>query len=143
MDVAVQQQSTTDPRLGMSVVHRRYVPRGAGYAAGGVLDASYTLRMFEDAVIEMCIRTDGDEGQLVGYSGVDLLEPVHPGDVLEAEATLTRIGNTSRAIALEARVVCRAVAPEELRRHATTSTAARVLEEPLVVMRATGTVVVE
>ncbi len=138
----VEQQRDQDPRVGMTVVHRRYVPRGEAHFAGKLVDGAYILRLLGDAATEMCIRTDDDEGQLVGFREVDFLEPVHTGDVVEAEATLVRIGNTSREIALEARVVCRAA--EHLRsRRPTSDSASHVLEEPLVVVRATGTVVVE
>jgi 3-aminobutyryl-CoA ammonia-lyase len=55
--------------------------------------------------------------------------------VIEATATVIRVGRRSREIAFEARVVCRA-APEH------GPSASRVLAAPLVVVAATGTVVV-
>jgi 3-aminobutyryl-CoA ammonia-lyase len=55
--------------------------------------------------------------------------------MLEATATLTRIGRRSRGVAFQAQVVCRA-APHR------TPSAADVLDEPVCVVRATGTVVV-
>ncbi len=57
------------------------------------------------------------------------------GDVIEATATLTRIGNRSRGITFEARVVCRAV-PER------GPSASDVLDPPILVTSAEGTVVV-
>jgi 3-aminobutyryl-CoA ammonia-lyase len=54
---------------------------------------------------------------------------------VEASATLTRIGNRSREITFEARVVCRA-APER------GPSCADVIDPALVVTRAVGTVVV-
>ncbi len=57
------------------------------------------------------------------------------GDVLEATATVTRVGRRSRGVPFEARVVCRPT-PE------VSASAAAVLAEPIVVTTATGTVVV-
>jgi 3-aminobutyryl-CoA ammonia-lyase len=57
------------------------------------------------------------------------------GDVLEATATLTRVGRRSRTVEFEARVVCRAT-PD------ISASAAAVLAEPIVATTATGTVVV-
>ncbi len=61
--------------------------------------------------------------------------PVRAGDVIEVTATITRVGTRSRDIAFEARVLCRADAERG-------PSAARVLAEPIVVVTATGTVVV-
>jgi 3-aminobutyryl-CoA ammonia-lyase len=66
---------------------------------------------------------------------VEFLAPIQAGDVLEATATITRIGNRSRELRFEARVVCRATPDHG-------PSAARVLAPPVVVTRATGTVVV-
>ena len=55
--------------------------------------------------------------------------------MIEATAVLTRVGRRSRELAFEARVVCRA----EPERGQSTS---RVLDEPLIVVTATGTIVV-
>ena len=55
----------------------------------------------------MCIRTDGDEGLFASYSDVQFLAPVRAGDVVEATATLTRVGTRSREMAFELRVVAR------------------------------------
>ena len=50
------------------------------------------LGLFGDVATEMCIRTDGDEGLFASYSDVQFRAPVHAGDVVEATATLTRVG---------------------------------------------------
>jgi 3-aminobutyryl-CoA ammonia-lyase len=91
--------------------------------------------MFGDVATELSIRSDGDEGLLAGYQEVEFLAPVRAGDVLEATAVLTRVGRRSRGLELEARVVCRS-APQR------SASAAEVLAEPLVVVRALGTLVV-
>jgi 3-aminobutyryl-CoA ammonia-lyase len=125
----------TDPRLGMSVTHRRYVPYAHAHYGGNLVDGAYVLGMFGDVATELCIRTDGDEGLFAGYDEVAFRAPVIAGDVLEATATVTRVGRRSRTVSFEARVVCRAT-PE------ISPSAAGVLEEPVVVTTATGTVVV-
>jgi len=124
-----------DPRLGMSVTHRRYVPYSHAHYGGNLVDGAYVLAMFGDVATELCIRTDGDEGLFAGYDDVAFRAPVMGGDVLEATATVTRVGTRSRGVAFEARVVCRAE-PER------GASSASVLAEPLVVTSATGTVVV-
>ena len=120
---------------GFSVTHRRYVPYAHAHYGGNLVDGAYSLGLFGDVLTELCIRTDGDEGLFAGYTKVDFVAPVLAGDVIEASATLTRIGNRSRGITFEARVVCRAQ-PER------GPSASTVLDPPLVVTTATGTVVV-
>jgi len=124
-----------DPRLGASVTHRRYVPYSHAHYGGNLVDGAYVLAMFGDVATELCIRTDGDEGLFAGYDEVAFRAPVMGGDVLEATATVTRVGTRSRAVGFEARVVCRSN-PD------VSASAATVLENPLVVTTATGTVVV-
>jgi 3-aminobutyryl-CoA ammonia-lyase len=124
-----------DPRLGLSVTHRRYVPYSHAHYGGNLVDGAYVLAMFGDVATELCIRTDGDEGLFAGYDEVAFRAPVMGGDVLEATATVTRVGTRSRAVSFEARVVCRGT-PD------VSPSAAQVLAEPIVVTIATGTVVV-
>ena len=124
-----------DPRLGLVVVHRRYVPYSHAHYAGNLVDGAYSLACFGDVATEVCIRTDGDEGLFASYSDVQFLAPVRAGDVLEVTATVVRVGRRSRELAFEARVVCRG-------RPDRGTGAAEVLADPLVATRATGTVVV-
>lgn len=119
---------------GFEVTQKRYVPYSHAHYAGNLVDGAYGLGMFGDVATELSIRTDGDEGLFAGYSSVEFLAPIRAGDVLEATATLVRIGNRSRELQFEARVVCRG-APER------GASAADVLDPPLVVTRARGTVV--
>jgi 3-aminobutyryl-CoA ammonia-lyase len=120
---------------GFSVSHRRYVPYSHAHYGGNLVDGAYGLGLFGDVGTELSIRTDGDEGLFAGYSEVAFLAPIRAGDVIEATATLVRVGNRSREIEFEARVLCRA-APDR------GPSAADVLDPPLVVTRARGTVVV-
>ncbi|HEY7858558.1 MAG TPA: hotdog domain-containing protein [Candidatus Nanopelagicales bacterium] len=126
---------TPDPRLGMTVTHRRYVPYSHAHYGGNLVDGAYVLAMFGDVVTDLCIRTDGDEGLFAGYSTVEFRAPVRAGDVLEATAVVARVGNRSRTVELVARVLCRAT-PD------VSPSAATVLSEPIVCTTATGTVVI-
>jgi len=120
---------------GFSVTHRRYVPYSHAHYGGNLVEGAYCLGLFGDVATELAIRTDGDESLLAGYTSVQLAAPVQAGDVIEATATLIRVGRRSREVSFEARVVCRA-APQR------GPSAADVLDPPLVVARAVGTIVV-
>jgi len=129
-----------DPRTGLTVTHRRYVPYSHAHYAGNLVDGAYSLAMFGDVATEVCIRTDGDEGLFASYSEVQFRAPVHAGDVVEVQATVTRVGTRSREIAFETRVVCRGASangdPDA------SPSAAVVLDPPIVATTAVGTVVV-
>ena len=125
----------SDAHEGMSVTHRRYVPAYAAHYGGELVDGAYVLSLFGDVATELSIRADGDEGLLAGYESVQFLAPVRAGDVVEVTATVTRVGNRSRQLRFDAAVCCRA-AP------ARGASAADVLEPPLPVATAVGTVVV-
>lgn len=126
---------TADPRLGMVVTHRRYVPYSDAHYAGNLVDGAYSLALFGDVATEMCIRTDGDEGLFASYSDVQFRAPVRAGDVLEISAELVRVGRRSRTLDFVARVVGRG-------RPDRSASAAEILDEPVVATTATGTVVV-
>jgi 3-aminobutyryl-CoA ammonia-lyase len=123
-----------DPRLGLTVTHRRYVPYSHAHYGGSLVDGAYVLGLFGDVGTELSIRTDGDEGLFASYSDVQFRAPVLAGDVIEVTAAVSRVGRRSREIAFEARVTCRA-------EPARGPSAASVLAEPLIVVTATGTVV--
>ncbi len=125
----------TDPRVGLTVTHRRYVPHGHAHYGGALVDGAYTLGLFGDVATELAIRADGDEGLLAGYSEVRFLAPVQAGDVLEASCEVVRVGRRSRELRCWADVVARAE-PER------GGSAARVLDPPLRVVEALATVVV-
>ena len=120
---------------GMAVQLRVRLSAADAHYGGNLVDGAHGLELFGDVVTELAIRTDGDEGLFAGYSTVEFLASIQAGDVLEATATVTRIGSRSRELRFEARVVCRA-SPDR------GPSAARVLDPPVVVTRATGTVVV-
>ena len=122
-------------QLGETVTHRRYVPHSHAHYGGALVDGAYVLGLFGDVATELCIRTDGDEGLFAGYDVVDFREPVRAGDVVEVSATVDRVGTRSRGVAFEARVCARSE-PER------GPSAAGVMDPPLVVVVAHGTVVI-
>ena len=126
---------TDDPRTGLVVTHRRYVPYSHAHYGGNLVDGAYTLALFGDVATEVCIQTDGDEGLFASYSDVQFLAPVRAGDVVEVSATVTRVGSRSRTLQFEARVVCRG-------RPDLGESAAEALAEPVISCTAVGTVVV-
>ena len=130
-----QPTAPQDPRLGLRVVHRRYVPYAHAHYAGHLVDGAYSLGLFGDVATEVCIRTDGDEGLFAGYSEVEFLAPVRAGDVLEVVAQVVRVGRRSRELLLEVYVVCRGTPGRG-------AGAAEVLDPPVLATRARGTVVV-
>jgi 3-aminobutyryl-CoA ammonia-lyase len=123
-------------QVGTTVVHRRYVSYAEAHYAGNLVDGAWGLGLFGDVATELCILTDGDEGLFASYSDVQFRAPVHAGDVVEAVATLSRVGRRSREMSFELRVVARGDTS------ARTLSAARMLEEPIVATTASGTVVV-
>ena len=127
--------SQPDPRLGLTVTHRRYVPYSHAHYGGSLVDGAYVLGLFGDVATEVCIQGDGDEGLFAAYSDVQFRAPVRAGDVLEVTAVVTRAGRRSRELSFEARVVCRADPDRG-------PSAARVVPDPIVAVTATGTVVV-
>lgn len=120
---------------GIVVTHRRYVDFSHAHYAGNLVDGAYVLGLFGDVATDLCLHTDGDEGLFAAYSQVTFHAPVQAGDVLEVSATVDQVGNRSRSLSFRARVLARSC-PEN------GSSAGRVLAEPLVVVTATGTVVV-
>jgi len=121
--------------VGLTVTHRRYVPYSHAHYGGDLVDGAYALGLFGDVATEVCIRTDGDEGLFASYSDVQFRAPIRAGDVLEVQAMVTRVGNRSRTVDFECRVVCRG-------RPDRGPSAAEVLDPPVVAVTATGVVVV-
>ncbi|HHU10199.1 MAG TPA: 3-aminobutyryl-CoA ammonia-lyase [Intrasporangiaceae bacterium] len=126
---------SNDHLVGMTVVHRRYVPYSDAHYAGNLVDGAYSLAAFGDVATEMSIRTDGNEGLFASYSDVQFKGPVRAGDCIEIEARIVRAGRRSREMEFEVRVVARGN-PER------GASAADVIDPPLVVTTARGVVVV-
>ncbi|MFD1422559.1 hotdog domain-containing protein [Laceyella sacchari] len=103
---------------------------------GNLVDGAKIMSLFGDAATEILIRHDGDEGLFVAYDMVEFLAPLYAGDFVEAVGRLEKVGNTSRKMIFEAYKVIEA-GTDPARPYA-----ARVLEQPLLVARASGTCVV-
>ncbi|MCL2203492.1 MAG: 3-aminobutyryl-CoA ammonia lyase [Defluviitaleaceae bacterium] len=116
------------------MIRLRMCAHDAHYA-GGLVDGAKMLQLFGDVATELLIRNDGDEGLFVAYDNVEFLAPVFAGDYIEATGEIVKIGNTSRKMAFTARKV---ITPDPERG----MTAAKVLAEPVLVCRASGTCVV-
>lgn len=102
---------------------------------GNLVDGARILALFGDVATELLIRSDGDEGLFAAYDLVEFKAPVYAGDYIEARGWIVRRGATSRTMEFEARKV---IAP----RPDLSPSAADVLPEPLLVVRARGTCVV-
>ncbi|MFC1895539.1 hotdog domain-containing protein [Thermodesulfobacteriota bacterium] len=102
--------------------------------AGNLVDGARVLNLFGDVATELAIRHDGDEGLFRAYSSIEFLSPVYAGDFLEVKGRIVKVGNTSRTVEFEAWKTI-TPAPEF------GETAARVLDEPILVCKATGTCV--
>jgi len=123
-----------DDRHGKVLIRLRLSQADAHYG-GNLVDGARMLALFGDVATELLIRHDGDEGLFRAYDAVEFLAPVRAGDYVEATGEITRVGTTSRAMRFEARRVIAA-------RPDLSDSAAEVLEEPVVVCRASGTCVV-
>ena len=117
-----------------SMIRLRMSSQDAHYG-GNLVDGAHMLDLFGDVATELLIMQDGDEGLFCAYDNVEFLAPVYAGDYIEAVGEITKVGNTSRKMVFEARKVVRP-------RPDISASAADVLEEPIVVCRASGTCVV-
>ena len=117
-----------------SMIRLRMSSQDAHYG-GNLVDGAHMLALFGDVATELLIMQDGDEGLFCAYDNVEFLAPVYAGDYIEAYGEITEFGNTSRKMVFEARKVVRP-------RPDISASAADVLEEPIVVCRASGTCVV-
>jgi 3-aminobutyryl-CoA ammonia-lyase len=104
--------------------------------AGGLVAGAKMMELFGDVATELLIRLDGDEGLFVAYDNVEFKAPVYAGDYLEARGEITKVGNSSRAMKFEVHKVIQLCKREGL-----AVSAAEVLDEPVLVCRATGTCV--
>lgn len=116
-----------------SMIRLRMSSQDAHYG-GNLVDGAHMLALFGDVATELLIMQDGDEGLFCAYDNVEFLAPVYAGDYIEAVGEITHVGNTSRKMVFEARKV---IAP----RPDISDSAADLLEEPVVVCRASGTCV--
>ncbi len=116
----------------MEAMIRVRIGAGDAHYGGQLVDGAHMLKLFGDVATELLIRRDGDEGLFRAYDSVDFLAPVRTGDFIEARGRIVEEGNSSRRMEFEAWKV---IAP----RPDISESAADVLEEPVLVCRATGT----
>ena len=112
-------------RLRMSMQDAHY--------GGNLVDGAKMLHLVGDAVTELLIISDGDEG-LTRIMTSENLAPVHGGDYVEVRAMLTEIGRSSRKFECTIHKVISLVDVND--------SAANVLPEPVLVLKATGVAVV-
>ena len=116
-----------------SLIRLRMSAHDAHYG-GNLVDGARMLALFGDVATELLIALDGDEGLFVAYDSVEFLAPVYAGDYIEASGEIVSVGNTSRKMRFEARKVIGV-------RSDISESAADLLDEPVVVCRASGTCV--
>jgi 3-aminobutyryl-CoA ammonia-lyase len=104
-----------------------------GHYAGGLVDGARILQLFGDAVTEVLIRHDGDEG-LMRTMNAEFLAPVRSGDYLEVRAKLIAVGKSSRTFECTAHKIVELVTPDD--------SAANVLTPPILVVKANAVAVV-
>ncbi|MBQ5434713.1 MAG: 3-aminobutyryl-CoA ammonia lyase [Bacteroidales bacterium] len=109
-----------------SMIRVRMSAKDAHYG-GNLVDGAHMLHLFGDVATELLILRDGDEGLFKAYDMVEFIAPVYAGDFIEATGEIVSEGNTSRKV----------IAP----RPDISDSAADLLEEPIVVCRASGTCV--
>lgn len=117
-----------------SMIRLRMSCHDAHYG-GNLVDGAKMLQLFGDVATELLIQRDGDEGLFKAYDSIEFLAPVYAGDFIEAVGEIVSEGNSSRKMVFEARKV---IVP----RTDISDSAADILEEPIVVCRASGTCVV-
>jgi 3-aminobutyryl-CoA ammonia-lyase len=117
-----------------SLIRLRMGTHDAHYG-GNLVDGAKMLQLFGDVATELLILSDGDEGLFKAYDAVEFLAPVYAGDFIEAVGEIVTVGKSSRKMIFEARKV---IVP----RPDINDSACDVLEEPIIVCRASGTCVV-
>jgi 3-aminobutyryl-CoA ammonia-lyase len=125
---------TDTPDHGDTVLIRLRMSAHDAHYGGNLVDGARILGLFGDVATELLIRHDGDEGLFVAYDLVEFKAPVHAGDYIEARGRITNTGTTSRTMEFTAHKVITARPDLSL-------SAAEVLAEPILVVRAHGTCV--
>lgn len=119
----------------MKAMIRMRMGSNDAHYGGNLVDGAKMLQLFGDVATELLIQNDGDEGLFKAYDSVEFLAPVFAGDYIEAVGEIVKVGNSSRKMVFEARKV---IVP----RTDINESAAEVLENPIVVCKASGTCVV-
>jgi 3-aminobutyryl-CoA ammonia-lyase len=122
--------------VGLTASHRLRLSQAAAHYGGNLVAGGHLLELFGDVATELCVRSDGDEGLLAGYSSVSFATPAYAGDFIEVVGEIIRVGNTSREMQFRVFRYAR-------QRPEVSDSAAEVLEEPELLAEATGTCVVK
>ena len=117
------------------VILRLRMSQADAHYGGNLVDGARMLALFGDVATELLIRNDGDEGLFRAYDSVEFLAPVYAGDYIEASGEIVNCGKSSRKMIFTARKVITA-------RPDISDSAAEVLDEPVIVCKASGTCVV-
>jgi 3-aminobutyryl-CoA ammonia-lyase len=115
-----------------SLIRLRMTGADAHYG-GGLVDGARIAALFGDAITEVLIRHDGDEG-LSRVMTTEFLAPVRSGDYIEIRATLVAVGKSSRRVECTAHKVMELIDSD--------GSAARVLDQPILVAKAVDIAVV-
>lgn len=121
---------------GLEARHRLRLSQADAHYGGDLVAGGRLMALFGDVATELCVRSDGDEGLLAGYSEVRFLQPVYAGDFVEIVAKIIRAGTTSREMSFQ-------VLRYASSRPDVSDSAAELTLEPEVVATATGTCVVK
>lgn len=121
--------------MSWSVVHRLRLSQADAHYGGDLVDGARALALFGDVATELLVRHDGDEGLFRAYDAVEFLAPLRAGDLVEIRGRIDRVGTTSRHVLLEAVIYGRA-------RPDLSDSAADILDDVIVAVRASGTCVV-
>lgn len=117
------------------VMIRLRMSQADAHYGGNLVDGAKMLEFFGDVATELLIRNDGDEGLFRAYDNIEFLAPVYAGDYIEVVGRIVKKGKTSRKMEFEARKVIKP-------RTDISDSAAEVLDEPIIVTKASGTCVV-
>ncbi len=121
---------------GLEARHRLRLSQADAHYGGDLVAGGHLMELFGDVATELCIRSDGDEGLLAGYSEVSFLQPVYAGEFVEVVAKIIRAGGTSREMSFQ---VLRYASP----RPDVSDSAADLALQPELVATAVGTCVVK
>lgn len=121
---------------GLEARHRLRLSQADAHYGGDLVAGGHLMALFGDVATELCIRSDGDEGLLAGYSEVTFLEPLYAGEFIEIVAKIIRAGGTSREMSFQ---VLRYASP----RPDVSDSAADLALQPELVATAVGTCVVK
>lgn len=117
------------------VMIRVRMSQAEAHYGGNLVDGAKMLQYFGDIATELLIRNDGDEGLFRAYDSVEFLAPVYAGDYIEVVGRIVKKGKTSRKMEFEAKKVIKP-------RPDISDSAADVLDESIIVAKASGTCVV-